>query len=67
MYITQGLHRHLQQRPNAVAIRSQGGHSITYAEFGDRVARLASALKGLDVGSGDRVAMLSNNSQRFIE
>ena len=24
MYITQGLHRHLQQRPNAVAIRSQG-------------------------------------------
>ncbi|CAI8877654.1 MULTISPECIES: long-chain-fatty-acid--CoA ligase [Pseudomonas] len=67
MYITQGLHRHLQQRPNAVAIRSQGGHSITYAEFGDRVARLASALKGLDVGSGDRVAMLSFNSQRFIE
>lgn len=66
MYITQGLHRHLQQRPNAVAIRSQG-RRITYAEFGDRVARLAGALKGLGVASGDRVAMLSFNSQRFIE
>ena len=66
MYLTQGLHRHLQQRPNAIAIRFQD-RSITYAEFGDRVARLAAALKDLGVASGDRVAMLSFNSLRFIE
>ncbi|MBO3275647.1 long-chain-fatty-acid--CoA ligase [Pseudomonas schmalbachii] len=66
MYITQGLHRHLQKRPNAIAVRYQG-RSITYAEFGDRVARLAGALKNLGVASGDRVAMLSVNSQRYIE
>ncbi|VVP32897.1 Long-chain-fatty-acid--CoA ligase [Pseudomonas fluorescens] len=66
MYITQGLHRHLQQRPNATAIRFQG-RGITYAQFGDRVARLASALQALGVASGDRVAMLSFNSLRFIE
>lgn len=66
MYITQGLHRHLQQRPDAIAIRSPE-RSVTYAELGDRVARLAAGLKGLGVASGDRVAMLSFNSQRFIE
>ncbi|WP_338580878.1 long-chain-fatty-acid--CoA ligase [Pseudomonas sp. MAG733B] len=66
MYITQGLHRHLQQRPNAIAVRFQG-REITYAEFGDRVARLAGALKGLDVASGDRVAMLAFNCARFLE
>ncbi|MCY1336917.1 Long-chain-fatty-acid--CoA ligase [compost metagenome] len=66
MYITQGLHRHLQRRPNATAIRFQG-RSVSYAEFGERVARLAGALKQLGVVSGDRVAMLSVNSQRYIE
>ncbi|MCW8279205.1 long-chain-fatty-acid--CoA ligase [Pseudomonas sp. PCH199] len=66
MYITQGLHRHLQRCPNATAIRYQG-RNITYAEFGDRVARLAGALKRLGVASGDRVAMLSLNSQRYVE
>lgn len=65
MYITQGLHRHLQQRPNAVAIRYQG-RNISYGEFGDRVARLAGALKGLDVASGDRVALLALNSPIFL-
>ncbi|MGQ7819316.1 long-chain-fatty-acid--CoA ligase [Metapseudomonas furukawaii] len=66
MYITQGLHRHLQARPNATAIRYLG-RGITYAEFGDRVARLAGSLKKLGVASGDRVAMLSSNSLRYIE
>ncbi|MNJ11172.1 Long-chain-fatty-acid--CoA ligase [compost metagenome] len=66
MYITQGLHRHLQSRPEAIAIETDG-HSITYAQFGERVARLAGALQALGVASGDRVAMLSLNSQRYIE
>ncbi|UVE16018.1 long-chain-fatty-acid--CoA ligase [Pseudomonas sp. LS44] len=66
MYITQGLHRHIQSRPNATAIRYRG-RSVSYAEFGERVARLAGALKNLGVTSGERVAMLSLNSQRYIE
>jgi long-chain acyl-CoA synthetase len=66
MYMTQGLQRHRQQRPNATAIRYQG-RSVTFAELGDRVARLAGALKRLGVASGERVAMLSLNSQRYIE
>ncbi|PNB73519.1 fatty-acid--CoA ligase [Pseudomonas sp. GW456-E7] len=66
MYITQGLHRHLQCRPNAIAIRSPD-RCLTYAELGERVARFAGALKSLGVKSGDRVAMLSLNSRRYIE
>ncbi|SDN88394.1 long-chain-fatty-acid--CoA ligase [Pseudomonas jinjuensis] len=66
MYITQGLHRHLQQRPSARAIFDQG-RSLSFGQLGDRVARLAGALKRLGVASGDRVAMLSLNSQRYIE
>jgi long-chain acyl-CoA synthetase len=66
MYITQGLHRHLQSRPHATAIR-YAGCNITYAQLGDRVARLASVLRELGVGRGATVAMLSLNSQRYIE
>lgn len=66
MYITQGLHRHMQQRPHATAIRHQG-RSTTFAQLGDRVARLAGALKALGLQSGDCVAMLSRNSPQYIE
>lgn len=66
MYITQGLHRHMQQRPDATAIRCQG-NSLTFAQLGERVARLAGALKALGLQSGDCVAMLSRNSSQYIE
>lgn len=66
MYITQGLHRSLQQRPDEVAVRYLG-RGLTFAELGERVARLAGGLRGLGVVTGDRVAMLSLNSQRYLE
>ena len=46
MYLTQGLHRALQQHPDRVATRFSG-RERTYREHGDRVARLAGALLGL--------------------
>ncbi|WP_321916108.1 MULTISPECIES: long-chain fatty acid--CoA ligase [unclassified Paraburkholderia] len=66
MYLTQGLQRSLQQRPNEIAVRYLG-RSLTFAEFGERVARLAGALLQLGVKMGDRVALLSLNSQRYLE
>ena len=66
MYITQGLHRALQQKPQAAAVRFAGGQR-TYGEFGERVARLAGALRALGMGDGDRVAMLSLNSDIYLE
>ncbi len=66
MYMTQALHRSMQQRPDKVAVRFNG-RALTYAEIGDRVARLAGALRKLGVAEGERVAMFSLNSARYIE
>lgn len=39
--------------------------TYTYAELGERVRRLASALRGLGLGKGDRVVIVSNNSTEW--
>ena len=66
MYITQGLHRALQQKPAAVAIR-HAGNELTYKQFVERVATLAGALRSLGMAPGDRVAMLALNSDIYLE
>lgn len=66
MYLTQGLHRSLQATPDKVAT-IHGERSHTFAEVGDRVARLAAGLQGLGVAEGDVVAILSLNSHRYVE
>jgi fatty-acyl-CoA synthase len=55
-----------QQFPNktAVVCRDQ---RFTYAQFGDRAARLAGALLAAGVKAGDRVAFLSMNCHRLLE
>lgn len=66
MYLTQALHRSLQQHPDRVASRF-AGRERTFRQFADRVARLAGALRDLGMQRGDRVAILSLNSDRFLE
>jgi acyl-CoA synthetase (AMP-forming)/AMP-acid ligase II len=45
----------------------QGGRALTYAELGDRVARLAAALAGLGLRRGDRVVLLMPNRPELVE
>jgi long-chain acyl-CoA synthetase len=66
MNITHGLRRALQVNPHGVAIL-EGERKLTWAEIGDRVSRLAGALRQLGVASGDRVAVLMLNSTRYLE
>ncbi len=66
MYLTQGLHRALQQCPDRAATHF-GARRQSFRSFGDRVARLAGALRTLGVQPGDRVAMLAHNSDRYAE
>ena len=66
MYLTQGLHRALQQHPDRTAVMF-GAVRRTWAEFGERVARYAAALQALGMQPGDRVAMLAMNSDRYLE
>ena len=66
MFLTQGLHRAVQQSPELPATIYQG-RVRTWAESAARVARLAGGLHGLGVVEGDRVAMLAQNSDRYHE
>ncbi|MGN2641246.1 acyl-CoA synthetase [Nocardia takedensis] len=66
MYLTQGLHRALQQNPDGV-MTVCGARSTTFRQAADRVARLAGGLRALGVNSGDRVAILALNSDRYSE
>lgn len=66
MGLTQGLHRAVQQTPALPATICMG-RVQTWAQCADRVARLASALVDLGIRPGDRVAMLSLNSDYYHE
>ena len=55
-----------QQYPAKTAVVC-GEHRITYAQFADRAARLAGALRAMGVHPGNRVAFLSGNCHRLLE
>ena len=62
-----GLFRACVRRdPNAVAINTQAGQ-VTYGELDRRVLRLAAGLRGLGIARGERIALLSENSQAYAE
>jgi len=55
-----------QQYPNRTAVVC-GEERFTYAQFAERVGRLAGALRKTGVQAGDRVAFLSTNCHRLLE
>jgi acyl-CoA synthetase (AMP-forming)/AMP-acid ligase II len=66
MYWTQGLHRSLQQTPDAAATVFES-RVRTFREQAGRVARLAGALRELGVRDGECVGILAPNSDRYAE
>jgi acyl-CoA synthetase (AMP-forming)/AMP-acid ligase II len=66
LQFTQGIHRALQIHPDAVATICDG-RLQTFTGLAERVARAAGALLNLGVRAGDRVAVLSFNSDRVLE
>ena len=66
MNITHGLRRVLQVNPDGLATVF-GTRRRTWRETGERVARLAAGFRALGVNAGDRIAILSLNSDRYLE
>ena len=66
MNVTHGLRRALQLKPQAIAVL-EGERKLSWAAVGERVSRLAGALRQLAVARGDRVAVLMLNSSRYLE
>ena len=66
MQITQALHRAVACNPNGIATVC-GSRRQTFTQFRERISRFAAALHALGVGSGDRVGILSLNSDRYVE
>ncbi|MEP7367426.1 MAG: AMP-binding protein, partial [Acidobacteriota bacterium] len=60
------LHRAMDVFGNSTGIVS-GSSSFTYAQFGERCQRLASALATLGIQPGDRVAYISFNNHQLME
>jgi len=67
MLTTDFLDRAVTLYGDETGVVADDGTAFTYAEFGERVDRLSNALLARGVGRGDRVAMLSPNSHRFLE
>src|SRR5713101_414436 len=55
-----------EQYPDKLAVVCDD-HRFTYAQFADRVSRLAGALRAAGNKPGDRVAFLSTNCHRLLE
>jgi long-chain acyl-CoA synthetase len=58
----------VRTRPEGVALRWKAGEGWgewTFADYGDRACRVASALGDLGVGPGDRVALMIRNRPEF--
>lgn len=66
MYLTQPLHKSLQEKPNAIALVC-GGRRHSFAQLVARVARMASVLRARGLQPGDRVGYMALNSERYIE
>jgi long-chain acyl-CoA synthetase len=63
--VLDGLVRHLDRRPDLVALRTLDGDAWTWQDYADRAARFAGGLRRLGVQKGDRVAIMLRNRLEF--
>lgn len=61
--IFETAYRRFAARPAIV----DGGRTLTYRDLGERAHRIASALRGLGIEPGERVAIVAPNSASYIE
>ncbi|WP_428311440.1 acyl-CoA synthetase [Hydrocarboniphaga sp.] len=65
-FLTQSLHAARRQHPQRGATVFNGRRT-SYEDFGSRVSCAANGLRQRGVGAGDRIGILSLNSDRYLE
>jgi long-subunit acyl-CoA synthetase (AMP-forming) len=64
--VAEAFARQVRANPDRVALRTRGGErEITWSEYGDLVDRLALALRSLELGRGDTIALMLTNRPEF--
>ena len=64
--VTDAFLRAVENHPDELALTEAGGSlALTWREYAERVAALASGLRELGVAAGDRVALLMGNRPEF--
>jgi acyl-CoA synthetase (AMP-forming)/AMP-acid ligase II len=66
MRLNETLDQHRLAHPDREAVVC-GSVRLNYTQLGERVDRLASGLRALELGKGARVAVLSRNCHRYLE
>ena len=66
MHLAHHFQRAAQRHPRRVALVERG-RTWTYAEFVDRLWRVGTALHGLGLSRGDRVAILLSDTREYLE
>jgi long-chain acyl-CoA synthetase len=64
--LTLGIRRAVTLRPEATALKC-GPTARTWRHLAQRISRLAAAFRAMGIKNGDRVAMLSHNTDRYVE
>ena len=63
--VLDGLLRHLDSHPDAVALRTIDGVAWTWRDYADRASKFAGGLRALGVSRGDRVVIMLRNRLEF--
>jgi long-chain acyl-CoA synthetase len=63
--VLDGLVRHVDRHPDAVALRTLEGETWTWRDYAERAARFAGGLQSLGVRRGDRVVLMLRNRLEF--
>jgi acyl-CoA synthetase (AMP-forming)/AMP-acid ligase II len=58
--------RHAARYPDRAAVIGDG-REVSYAELDERSSRLGRALRGLGLGAGDRIALITDNRPECVE
>lgn len=64
--IANGVREFVRSTPNAIVVIDRDRH-LTYGELGERAAWVGSALQGLGLEPGERVAVLLGNQLEYPE